>query len=174
LFAAEILYRETDLETEVIVPAAVSSIAGYTVFSFWLPPNIRFLPLFGDRLHHQLASLFELLPMTVLALGLVLVGVVYIKTFYAVNRQARRIQIPAFARPVVGALAAGLMGLGLFYAWGENRHALAVLGTGYGSLQQALANADDVGLDPVFHPLLPLDPLRQTSSHAARFARAPR
>jgi hypothetical protein len=28
LFAAEILYRDADLETEVIVPAAVSSIVG--------------------------------------------------------------------------------------------------------------------------------------------------
>jgi len=54
LFAAEILYRDADLETEVIVPAAVSSVVGYTAFSFWLPASVRFQPLFGDRLHHQL------------------------------------------------------------------------------------------------------------------------
>ena len=146
LFAAEILYRDADLETEVIVPAAVSSIVGYTVFSFWLPPQMRFLPLFGDSLHHQLNSLLELLPMTVLALGLVAVSIIYIKTFYAVHRLAKRIPLPAYLRPVIGSLVAGLLGLGLYYASSENRNALAVLGTGYGTLQEAAANPAGVGM----------------------------
>ncbi len=146
LFAAEILYRDADLETEVIVPAAIASIVGYTVFSFWLPPQIRFLPIFGDRLHHQLGSLLELVPMTLLALGLVAVSLAYIKIFYAVHHVAKRIPIPAFLRPVIGALIAGLIGLSLYYAWGEDRYALAVLGTGYGTLQDALANPEAVGM----------------------------
>jgi CIC family chloride channel protein len=146
LFAAEILYRDSDLETEVIVPAAVSSVVGYTVFSLWLPPQIRFQPLFGDRLHHELGSMFELLPMTLLALGLVVVGIVYIKTFYAVHRFAVRMSIPAFLRPVIGAVVAGVLALSLFYCFDQNRHALAVLGTGYGTLQQALVEPASVGM----------------------------
>ncbi len=146
LFAAEILCRDADLETEVIMPAAVSSIVGYSVYSFWLPAQIRFGPLFGDRLHHQFGSMLELLPMTLLALGLVAVGFVYIQTFYAVHRYAKRVAIPALVRPVIGALVAGLLGLGLYYACGQNRHALAVLGTGYGTLQAALANLQSVGM----------------------------
>jgi CIC family chloride channel protein len=150
LFAAEILYRDADLETEVIVPAAVSSIVGYTVYSFWLPPQMRFVPLFGDRLHHQLGSLLELLPMTVLALGLVAVGIVYIKTFYGIHGLAKRVGLPAFLRPAVGAALAGLCGLGLYYASSGDRNALAVLGTGYGTLQEAATDPAGVGMGLLF------------------------
>ena len=146
LFAAEILYRDADLETDVIVPAAVSSIVGYTIISFWLPPEMRFVPLFGDSLHHRLTSLVELLPMTLLALGLVAVGIVYIKIFYGVHNWSKRLPIPAFVRPAIGAVVAGLLGLGLFYLTGQNRNALAVLGTGYGTLQQAAADPAKVGM----------------------------
>jgi CIC family chloride channel protein len=48
LFAAEILYRDAGLEADVVVPAAVASTVGYSVFSYWLPPSIRFMPLFGN------------------------------------------------------------------------------------------------------------------------------
>lgn len=145
LFAAEILYRDADVETEVLVPAAVSSVVGYTVFSFWLPHSIRFSPLFGDHLHHQLSSLFELLPMTALAMLLVVVGVFYIKTFYAVHRFSKRLAVPHILRPVIGALIAGLIGLGVYYAWGKDPHAMATLGTGYGTLQDALQDPGAVG-----------------------------
>jgi len=146
LFAAEILYRDADLETEVIVPAAVAAIVGYSVFSFWLPPEVRFLPLFGNELRHEVDSLVELLPMTMLAVGLVAVGLLYIKTFYGLHRGFKRIPVPACVRPVIGALLAGLIALTLYYAWGENFDALAVLGTGYGTLQRALVKPDSVGL----------------------------
>ncbi len=145
LFAAEILYRDADLETDVIVPAAVSSIVGYTVFSFWLPRPVRFLPLFGNHLDHHLNSLFELVPMTLLALGLVAAGIVYIKTFYGVHHLSKRLPIPAMLRPMLGAVVAGLLGLGLFYASGERPAALAVLGTGYGTLQRAALDPGAVG-----------------------------
>ncbi|HEX5103009.1 MAG TPA: chloride channel protein, partial [Pirellulaceae bacterium] len=146
LFAAEILYRDADLETEVIVPAAVAAIVGYSVFSFWLPPEVRFLPLFGNELRHSVRSLVELVPMTVLAVGLVVVGVLYIKTFYGLHNLFKRIPVPAFVRPVIGALLAGFIALALYYAWGQNPGALAVLGTGYGTLQQALVKPESVGL----------------------------
>ena len=56
LFAAEILYRGADLEGDVIVPAAVASTVSYSVFSFWLPADVRFLPLFGKQLQFQMSS----------------------------------------------------------------------------------------------------------------------
>ena len=69
LFAAEILYRGADLEGDVIVPAAVASTISYSVFSFWLPADVRFLPLFGKQLQFQMSSVLELIPMTLLAVG---------------------------------------------------------------------------------------------------------
>jgi CIC family chloride channel protein len=146
LFAAEILYRDSDLETEVIVPAAVSSIVAYSVFSLWLPPNIRFLPLFGDKLHHGLGSMVELLPMTILALGLTGMGVVYIKSFYGIHALYKRLPIWPHARPAVGAVVAGSIALVLYYAAGRSPHSLAVLSTGYGTLQQALEEPRAIGV----------------------------
>jgi CIC family chloride channel protein len=145
LFAAEILYRDADLETEVLVPAAVSSIVGYAVYSYWLPQEIRFLPLFGNRLHHQLGSLVELLPMTLLALGLVGMAIVYVKTFYGLHQWFHRC-LPKRVGPPVGAVAAGLAGLALYYAFGQQPSALAVMGTGYGTLQLALNDPQALGI----------------------------
>lgn len=145
LFSAEILYRETDLETEVVVPSAVSSIVGYCVFSYWLPADVRFLPLFGSELHHRLNSLAELLPMTLLAGLLALVGILYIKTFYGLHDRWKKLPIPAVLRPVAGALLTGLVALGFYFSAAGNPHALAVLATGYGTLQQALVEPAAVG-----------------------------
>lgn len=145
LFAGEILYRDADLETEVIVPAAVSSIVGYTVYSYWLPESIRFKPIFGG-LRHSLGSLAELLPMTLLAFVLVAVGILYIKSFYGTHRLFKRLPIPPMVRPVIGAVLAGLMGLAMFYSFGENPRALAVLSTGYGTLQTALREPETLGV----------------------------
>jgi CIC family chloride channel protein len=150
IFSAEILYRDADLETEVIVPSAVASIVGYSVFSFWLPPEIRFVPLFGDKLQHQLTSLAELVPMTALALGLVLMGILYIKVFYGFHHYAQRLPLPAFLRPVAGAFLAGLLALALYYANGQDRDVWAVLATGYGTLQTALVDPNSVGVALLF------------------------
>src|SRR6478735_6102335 len=86
LFAAEIIYRGADLEGDVIVPAAVASTISYSVFSFWLPADIRFLPLFGKQLQFQMSSVLELIPMTLLAAALAVVAVLFIKSFYGIHR----------------------------------------------------------------------------------------
>lgn len=146
LFAAEILYRESDLETEVIVPAAVSSIVAYSVFSFSLPPETRFLPLFGGGLQYGLNSMMELLPMAILAIGLVVVGIAYIKAFYGIHALYDRLRIWPHAKPMVGAVLAGVVALALYYAVGRRPESLAVLSTGYGTLQQALDNSGDLSV----------------------------
>jgi CIC family chloride channel protein len=145
LFAAEILYRESDLETDVIVPGAVASTVGYSVYSYWLPPEARFLPLFGKELQYSVASLLELLPMTLLALVFAAVSVLYIKMFYGIHRAFKKLRLWRMVRPVVGAVLTGLIGLGLYYATGKDQHALAVLGTGYGTLQVALSKPETMG-----------------------------
>lgn len=145
LFAAEILYKDADLEADVIVPAAVASTVSYSVFSFWLPPEIRFVPLFGKQLQFQMASTMELLPMTILAVVLVAVAVLFIKSFYGIHRLFKASRIPPWVRPVLGAAVAGVLGLALYWSKHNDPHALAVLATGYGVLQIALTDPGSLG-----------------------------
>ncbi len=145
LFAAEILYSDADLEADVIVPCAVASTIAYSIFSFWLPPAVRFLPLFGDKLKYQLTSLSQLWPFTALAIVLVAVAVFYIKCFYGIHNACKKSKVSLMIRPVVGAVAAGLMGVALYLMWNDP-HAMSVLGTGYGTLQVAVTNPKTLGV----------------------------
>ena len=139
LFAGEILYRDADLEAEVIVPAAISSIVGYSVYALSLPADKRFTPLFGSQLKYAIGSPLELVSYAVLAVVLVVVGVLYIKMFYGTHKLFKKLPIVPHFRPAIGAALAGLCGLAFFLAMDRDPHALAVLSTGYGALQEALA-----------------------------------
>ena len=148
LFAAEILYRDEDLESDVIVPAAISSIVSFSVFSLLIGAS-GFTPLFGNGLHYELKSLFELIPMALMSVVLVLAAVIYIKTFYGIHKLSAKITaIPNFVKPAIGAVLAGLVGIGLHLAFdqADSRAMLAVLATGYGSLQVALEDPARLGV----------------------------
>lgn len=146
LFAGEILYRDADLESDVIVPAAVSSTIAYSVFCFSLPENLRFVPLFGREVGFAVSSPLELLPYTVLAVILVLVGILYIRGFYWTRDVFRAIPILPHFKPMIGAILAGVVGLIVYYSFGQNTDALAVLGSGYGTLQKALDASESLAI----------------------------
>lgn len=146
LFAAEILYSEADLEADVIVPATMSSIMAYMVYCLSLPPDIRFQPLFGNELHYGLSSPLEMLPYGALAIIMVLGAAIYVRTFYGLHHAFQRIPGPPHLRPAFGSLLTAMAGIGLWFAFGRNNHALAVLATGYGTLQDTLLNAEEIGV----------------------------
>ena len=149
LFAGEILYREGDIESDVVVPAAISSIVSYSVYSLFMPADAAFLPLFGNGLHYQMSSLAELLPMALMSIVLVLAAVIYIRTFYGLHKLSKKITVvPNYVKPAIGAVLAGLVGVGLHLAvdQGDSRAMLAVLSTGYGSLQTALEDPAKLGI----------------------------
>lgn len=139
LFAGEILYRDADLESDAIIPSAISSIIAYSVYGFSLPKATRFDPLFGDDLQYSIGSFWDLLPLSGLAVILVLVGILYINCFYSTHKWFKRVPVKPHFRPAIGALLAGLVAWGLYAATGESEQALSVLSTGYGALQQALS-----------------------------------
>jgi chloride channel protein, CIC family len=122
LFAAEVLYREMDLEYEVIGPAILSSIIAFSTFGTifgWHPlfqtPNFRFQrPL-------------ELGPYFVLALIVALGGRIYPQVFYGVRDGFRRLKLPNWLKPAIGGLVVG--GIGLFVP--------QALSTGFGVVQGA-------------------------------------
>lgn len=146
LFSAEILYKDADLESDVIVPSAIASIVGYSVFSLFLPADSQFVPLFGNRLHYALASPAELLPLALLAGVLVLGGVLYIKVFYGTHHLFQKMPVPRPLRAMIGAALTGVCGIGLFWMLGRDERALGVLATGYGVLQIALEDTSRLGV----------------------------
>jgi len=125
LFGAEVLYRRMELEGEVLVPATISSIIAYTIFSskfgydrlFTIPHDLEF------------QTISELVPYTVLALCMVVGAFLYAETFYLVRGLFRKMPGPPHIRPAIGGLVVGLIGcFGLTEA----------LGGGYGVIQDAL------------------------------------
>lgn len=146
LFAGEILYRDADLESDVIVPAAISSIIGYCVYSLSLPPEKQFMPLFGEHLGYSLDSPFELVLYGFMSFILVFVGMIYIKVFYGTHELFKKVPVPRVLHPAIGAVLAGIVALIVFWLFGRDPRMLSVLSTGYGSLQQALEVDGSIGV----------------------------
>lgn len=124
LFAAEVLYRDPEFESEVIIPAGISSVVAYCVFclvfgwgSLFESPPFKF------------ENPLELGPYLVLSLVLVGVGVFYVKMFYGTVKFFYNIKkIPNHIKPAIGGLATGLVG----FFWPQ------CLAFGYGFAQKAL------------------------------------
>jgi CIC family chloride channel protein len=138
LFAAEVLYRSPDFESEVIIPSALASIAAYCTFGvvlgfsplFSLPPEVLEALTFDSPL--------ELAPYTLLALLMVVMAMFYTRSFYGLTQLFRRVPLKRHFVPALGALLSGAVGLVLYYSLGRQQHALAVLSFGYGVLQDAM------------------------------------
>lgn len=126
LFAAEVLYRDPEFESEVIIPAGITSVVAYCVFCLVFGWGSLFdSPPFNFR------NPLELGPYLVLALVLVATGVLYIKTFYGtIHIFASFRKIPNHIKPAIGGLLTGIVGFFL-------PHTLAF---GYGFAQQAINN----------------------------------
>ncbi|MEE4355067.1 MAG: chloride channel protein [Desulfococcaceae bacterium] len=123
LFAAEVLYKDPEFESEVIIPAGISSVVAYCMFCLVFGWGSLFqAPAF------QFRNPLEIGPYLVLAVVLVATGIFYVKSFYGITRFFRKIPIPNHIKPVLGGLCTGLIG---FY-W---PHTLAF---GYGYIQQVL------------------------------------
>jgi len=138
LFAAEVLYRSPDFESEVIIPAGLASVAAYCTFGikfgwaplFSIPDDIRHMLTFNEPLR-----LFSYL---ILALLMVVLAMLYTRTFYGLTHLFHSWNVPRHVKPAVGAFASGLLGLVLYYLVGRDQRVLAVLSFGYGSLQEAM------------------------------------
>ena len=126
LFAAEVLYRDPDFESEVIIPAGISSVVAYCVFCL----RFGWGSLFDSPPFHFQNPL-ELGPYLVLSLVLVATGIFYIKTFYGTIHIFESLRkIPNHVKPAIGGLLTGAVG----FIW---PHTLAF---GYGFAQKAINN----------------------------------
>ncbi len=146
LFAAEILYKDADFEAEVIVPAAMSSIIAYGVYSMFLPQEIRYMPLFGQELRFNFLSPFELIPYTIMAIVIVFVGILFTKTYHNTHNLFEKIKLPLFARVGLGAFSSGVITLLFFFSIPGQDSVMGIAGRGYGTLQNALTGAQPLAI----------------------------
>ena len=140
LFAAEVLYSDAEFEPDVIIPAAISTIVAYCVYSV----KFGFSALF-DTPRFAFRSAWELVPYSVLAIVVALASGLFVKVFYGTHDLFRRLPLAPAFKPMVGGLATGLLGLALYVALGDRR-ALDVLSFGYGSIQDALTGGMSIPL----------------------------
>ncbi len=127
LFAAEVLYRDTELEPEAIIPGGIASVVAYCIFClvfgwsslFFTPPQIK-----------EFSNPLELGPYIVLAVVLACTGYCYVRVFYGINRFFKLLTIPKILKPAIGGLCTGIIGFFLPYT----------LAFGYGYAQQAILN----------------------------------
>jgi CIC family chloride channel protein len=137
LFAAEVLYRSPDFESEVIIPAGLASVTAYCTFGLWfgwkplfsLSPDVLGTLAFNQPL--------RLIPYGLLALFLVLLAMIYTRSFYGLTHLFHRLPIRPHFKPAIGAFLSGAVGVALFFALGQQQ-VLAVLSFGYGILQDAM------------------------------------
>ncbi|THB81522.1 MAG: chloride channel protein [Desulfobacteraceae bacterium] len=125
LFAAEVLYRDPDFESEVIIPAGISSVVAYCIFCLVFGWGSLF-----DSPAFKFTNPLELGPYIVLSLILVATGVLYIKVFYGVTALFKKFKIKNHFKPAVGGLITGIIGFFLPYT----------LAFGYGLAQDAIFN----------------------------------
>ena len=135
-----------DLEAEVLVPSAIASIIGYSVYELCSPIDFRFVPVFGNKLNFSIGSPFELAPLALLAVILTLAAIGFIESFYGTHRLFAKMSISRFLRPAIGAGLAGIVGVGLFFALSADQRVLAVLSTGHGALQLAIEGSAKLGV----------------------------
>jgi CIC family chloride channel protein len=140
LFAAEVLYSSPDFESDVIIPAGLATVIAYSIFAVAYRP-LGWKPLFALPAATDSVLTFDnplqLVPYGVLALFLVVLAMLYTRTFYGLTHLFHRIPCRPHFKPALGAFLTGSLGLALWAVLGTQQ-VLAVLSFGYGSLQVAL------------------------------------
>ena len=132
LFATEVLYREPEFEFEGIIPAIISSIVAYSVFSSFYGWGVLFdTPVYLFR--HPLELFFY----AVLGVLCAILGAFYVKVFYGVKEKLfDKLPVKNYFKPAIGGLMLG--GLAMFFP--------QVLAMGYGWIQLAIYGKMAIGL----------------------------
>ncbi|MDH4089192.1 MAG: chloride channel protein [Cyclobacteriaceae bacterium] len=136
IFAAEVLYSSMEVETEVLLPATVSSIIAYSVYSF----SFGWDHIFTNVEQHGFSNPLELIPYSIEALVLAFAALIFVKSFYGVRNLFAKWSIPAYIKPVLGGLITGTVALLLIQLTGDRKFVIDVLGGGYGILQEIFQN----------------------------------
>jgi CIC family chloride channel protein len=115
------MYKELDIEHEILVPAFIASIIAYAVFG----SIFGFHPLFITP-NYEFDQALLLVPFLILGVVCAAGAAMYVTVFYGVRSLIlHRLRIPNHIKPALGGLLVGIIGFFLPEA----------LGTGYGVVQ---------------------------------------
>ena len=140
VFAAEVLYREPDIEAEVLVPALLASIVSYSVYC----AVHGFGHLFTGTGQFTFDSPLSLLCYAALGIAIAFSGIAYVTTLARTTKRFERWRITSYAKPAIGGLFVGGIGAVGYLAL-RDTSALAVMGAGYGTLQRAVSEHGALG-----------------------------
>jgi CIC family chloride channel protein len=135
LFASEVLYSSPEFEPEVILPAGLASVVSYSTFGLFFGWG----PLFVTPML-EFTDVAQLAAYLVLAVAMALLAMVYTRSFYWFTYLFTRLPLPRALKPAIGAALSGLVGVGVYYSFGENQQVLSVLSFGYGILQEGFTD----------------------------------
>ncbi len=107
LFACEVVYATTAMESAALLPCLASSIIAYSTFALFITPTPIFIvPDLAFR------GLRELPMFAVLALACAAVGWLYVRVFYGLRDYVfKPLPIPRHFKPAIGGLLTGLLAL---------------------------------------------------------------
>ncbi len=125
IYASEVLYKDIDFEYEALLPAAISSIVAYSIFSakfgwvhmFSTPPLMFHNPL-------------ELVSYTFLAFVCAISAILFINIFNATSDSFEKLKAPLYIKTALGGFIVGLFAIFLPDS----------AGMGYGIMQSAFLN----------------------------------
>ena len=147
IFAAEVLYSSAEVEAEVLLPAAVSSIIAFSVYSI----KFGWDHIFSNTSQHGFTHPLELIPYTIEAIILAFAALIFVKVFYGVRKLFTDWSIPTYLKPFIGGLITGGMVLILIVTTGDRKFTIDILGGGYGILQEIMSNGiSKIGLGILF------------------------
>ena len=136
IFAAEVLYSSAEVEAEVLLPAAVSSIIAFSIYSF----KYGWEHILINAGQHGFTQPLELIPYTIEALILAFAALIFVKSFYGVRKAFSDWHIPPYIKPMIGGLMTGGLVLLLMTITGDRKYTIDVMGGGYGILQDIVQN----------------------------------
>jgi len=112
LFATSVLYIY-GMEYDRILPAMISSLTSFLIFSVFY----GFESLFQAPFVWEM-NFFDLALVLIIGVLASLVGLLYLKVFYATFRRFQAWKIPTWAKPAAGGLLMGIMVLFIPRVWG--------------------------------------------------------
>jgi CIC family chloride channel protein len=136
IFAAEVLYSSIEVETEVLLPATVSSIIAYSIYSF----RFGWAHIFTNAGQFGFSNPLELIPYSIEALILAFAAYVFVKSFYSTKKLFNKLRIPKYLKPCLGGLITGSFAFLFIELTGDKKYIIDIMDGGYGILQNIFQN----------------------------------